>query len=132
MGVALGAGVLAMVYIVLKPYPLDYTEAGTLLVDPVKMQPDAFAGVGRMWGFWLGFALHRHFLPEEVKGTLPVRVVRAVVGAAGLLVVNLVKHPLNAALGALAGPLVWNFLIFFYILFLYPLIFNAVETKVKA
>ena len=82
--------------------------------------------------FWLGFAMHRHFLPEEVKGSLPVRVVRAVVGAAGLLVVNLVKHPLNAALGALAGPLVWNFLIFFYILFLYPLIFNAVETKVKA
>ena len=61
-----------------------------------------------------------------------MRVVRAVAGVAGLLVLKLVKNPLNALVGALAGPLVWNFLLFFYILFLYPLIFNAVETKVKA
>ena len=132
VGVALGAGVIAMVYIVLKPYPMDYTAAGTLLVDPVKMQPDAFAGVGRMWGFWLGFSLHRHFLPEEVEGSLPVRAVRAVVGVAGLLGINLLNHPLKAAVGALAGPLVWNFLLFFYILFLYPLIFNAVERRLKS
>lgn len=136
VGTALAAGALAMVYFVVKPYPLDYTEAGVLLVDPVKMQPDAFGGVGRMWGFWLGFTLHRHFLPEEVGGALPVRVVRAVVGAAGLLAVNAVRHPLTAVLGTLAGALAGYFLVFFYIMFLYPLIFhtveNALERKTKA
>lgn len=128
VGVALAAGALAMVYFVAKPYPLDYTEAGTLLVDPVRMQPDAFGAVGRMWGFWLGFALHRHFLPQKVEGTLPVRAVRSVVGVAGLLALDFVKNPLYAAVGSLAGALSWWFMVFFYLLFLYPLVFHAVET----
>lgn len=38
--------VAAILYYVFKPYPLDYLADGSLLVDPKKMLPDSFEGLG--------------------------------------------------------------------------------------
>ena len=42
---------LALVYITLKPYPMDYTAGGKLLVDPQKMMNDGYGDTGKMMGF---------------------------------------------------------------------------------
>lgn len=43
--------VILALYYIFKPYPLDYTSDGQLLVDPVKMLPDSFQGLGSFSGF---------------------------------------------------------------------------------
>lgn len=129
LAVSLAAGVLLLLYYAFKPYPMDYTEAGALIVDSVKMQPDAYAGIGEMWGFFIGLVLERRFVRFDVSGSIPVRVARGAVGALLLWGVTKLHHPFMALLGPLFGYLVWFMLAMIFILFLYPLLFAAVEKR---
>lgn len=62
-GLLLIAGTL--VYIKLKPYPLDYVD-GKLLVDPEKMMPDTFKGCGGLFGLIVGSFIERRWIHYEV------------------------------------------------------------------
>ncbi|MGN0706632.1 MAG: phosphatase PAP2 family protein [Faecalibacterium sp.] len=55
---------LSIVYIMAKPYPLDYVD-GVLLVDPEKMKPDTISGVAAVVGWLLGWYLERRFVRFE-------------------------------------------------------------------
>ena len=57
--------ILAMVYIIKKPYPMDYVD-GKLLVDPVVMMRDTFTGCGGFAGLLLGSYLERHYIHYEI------------------------------------------------------------------
>ena len=56
---------LTLVYILLKPYPMDYVD-GQLLVDPQKMMNDTFKACGSFLGLLLGSYLDRHYLKYEI------------------------------------------------------------------
>lgn len=43
--------VAAILYYVYKPYPMDYDAEGKLIVDPMKMLPDSFEGIGYVFAF---------------------------------------------------------------------------------
>lgn len=63
-------GLLAIVgtllYITLKPYPMDYNAEGKLLVDPQKMMNDCFKGCGGLLGFLIGSFVDRHYIRYEI------------------------------------------------------------------
>lgn len=129
LGVSLAAGVLLLLYFTFKPYPMDYNEAGALIVDPVKMQPDAYAGIGEMWGFFIGMVLERRFVRFDVSGSIPVRAARGAVGALLLWATTKLRQPFTALMGPLFGYLVWFMLVMVFVLFLYPLLFTAAERR---
>jgi hypothetical protein len=59
------AVVLTIVYIMVKPYPMDYVD-GELLVDPQKMMNDTFKACGSFLGFLIGSYIDRHYLKYEI------------------------------------------------------------------
>ncbi len=57
--------VLTLIYIMLKPYPMDYAD-GKLLVDPQIMMNDTFKACGVFTGFLTGSFVDRHYLKYEI------------------------------------------------------------------
>lgn len=58
-----------IIYIVFKPYPMDYVD-GVLLVDPQKMMNDCFKGCGGLTGIIIGSYIERHYIHFEIpKGS---------------------------------------------------------------
>ena len=55
----------SIVYILVKPYPMDYVN-GELLVDPQKMMKDCFNGCGGLLGLIIGSFLERRFINYEI------------------------------------------------------------------
>lgn len=64
LAAGLGLMALSTVYIMVKPYPMDYVD-GTLLVDPVKMKPDTVSGIAATAGWLIGWFLDRRFIRFE-------------------------------------------------------------------
>lgn len=54
-----------LIYIIFKPYPMDYVD-GELLVDPQKMMNDCFKGCGGFLGLVIGSYIERHFIHYEI------------------------------------------------------------------
>jgi len=65
-----------LIYIQVKPYPMDYVD-GVLLVDPQKMMNDTFKSAGMFLGFIIGSYIERHYVHYEIP-----------VGAANLPIVT--------------------------------------------
>lgn len=69
--------IASLIYIQVKPYPMDYDEAGKLLVDPSKMMNDCFKACGSFLGLLIGSFVDRHYMhfeiPEGAKN-LPILV----------------------------------------------------------
>ena len=57
--------IAAILYITLKPYPMDYVN-GALLVDPQVMMNDSFKAAGGLTGFLLGSYIERHYIHYEI------------------------------------------------------------------
>lgn len=55
---------LSMVYIMVKPYPMDDVN-GTLLVDPEKMKPDTISGITVTAAWLIGWFLERRRIRFE-------------------------------------------------------------------
>lgn len=63
-----------LIYIQVKPYPMDYVD-GVLLVDPQKMMNDTFKGAGGFIGLMIGSYIERHYVKYEIPtgaASLPV------------------------------------------------------------
>lgn len=58
--------VATLIYIQVKPYPMDYNAAGELLVNPSKMMNDCFKACGAMTGFLIGSFIDRHYIHYEI------------------------------------------------------------------
>ncbi|MCR5526253.1 MAG: phosphatase PAP2 family protein [Lachnospiraceae bacterium] len=122
-GIVLVAAVL--VYIQVKPYPMDYVD-GQLLVDPQKMMNDTFKSCGMFLGFIVGSYVERHYvnykIPEGAKN-LPIM---ACVGAG---IVLSWKEYLGSAVfvgafGGHWGNFIARFLMLFFAVAVYPVVIN--------
>ncbi|MCR5404233.1 MAG: phosphatase PAP2 family protein [Butyrivibrio sp.] len=58
--------IVALIYVIFKPYPMDYDAAGKLLVDPSKMMNDFFKACGAFLGFLAGSYYDRHYLHYRI------------------------------------------------------------------
>ncbi len=57
--------VATLIYIQVKPYPMDYVD-GVLLVDPRKMMNDTFKACGGFLGYLIGSYIDRHYIRYEI------------------------------------------------------------------
>lgn len=85
-----------LIFVIFKPYPIDYDAAGKLLVDPLIMQQDCFKSAGAFLGAMVGWASERHLVRFEVDPHRPLarHLLRLVVGIAVVGVLHVAPRPL--------------------------------------
>ncbi|HAG70061.1 MAG TPA: phosphatidic acid phosphatase [Lachnospiraceae bacterium] len=124
------AVVLALVYIILKPYPMDYVD-GKLLVDPQLMMNDSFKACGFCLGFLLGSYLDRHYLKYRIpagKAELPML---TCIGAAIMFGWREWFAPatVTAALGGHWGNMAAHFIMVMFAMTIWPMVITKTCEK---
>ncbi|MBQ9336737.1 MAG: phosphatase PAP2 family protein [Lentisphaeria bacterium] len=120
------------VYAACKSYPVDHDAKGKLLVDGMKMAIDTFKCVGWVSGFLTGWILERRLVrfSTDIPGTgKAARIVAGLLGyyAVSLILVRLIKRCIAPAPAAVLS----SFLQMFFIVFVFPLLFNWFERRQK-
>ncbi len=119
-----------LVFLSLKPYPLDYSEDGTLLVEPFKMLTDCYTAAGMIIGGVSGWWLERHFVRFETDGIGKKRkFFRSLFGVICFAVLFLTLSPALKFLGTHWQHFAKYFILAFFSIFVYPLIFSVIERK---
>ena len=116
--------IAALAYIQLKSYPMDYDEAGKILVDPQKMMNDCFKAAGAFLGFLIGSFVDRHYIHYEIpfgSKNLPILVC---VGAALCLAWKELFAPATivAAFGGHWGNFIARLFMVLFALIVWPLV----------
>lgn len=133
MIIGLAACLALLVYVTVKPYPMDYAADGTLIVDPKEMMTDCFKSVGRMTGFLLGWYIERRMIRFETNVSLRCRILRGICGVATALPIYMFVGKLFVRLlGNNIGGCAKGILIMAYITAIYPFLFTTVEEKCPA
>lgn len=122
------AVVLFLVYVTVKPYPMDYVD-GKLLVDPMAMLVDCYKIAGLMVGVLAGWYVERHWVNFETGGLKLIQVlVRLFAGALIALVLYVpVGHAIVGILGNYAGQLVRHAIVFFVVAAVIPMLFPRLD-----
>lgn len=122
------AVVLFLVYVTVKPYPMDYVD-GALLVDPAEMLVDCYKIAGLMVGVLAGWYVERHWVNFETGGLMLFQtIVRLCAGALVALVLYVpVGHAIVGFLGDYAGQLVRHAIVFFVVVAVIPLLFPRLD-----
>ena len=112
---------IAMIYLVLKPYPMDYDSSGELLVDPYEMITDCYTGAGMFSGFLIGWFIEKRFIDYHLPNEKSKRGYRFVFGVLGLIIVYIGLAPLiTMPLGEHASHFIKYFLVFLWVTGVYP------------
>ncbi len=121
--ICLGIGIAAAValFAAFKSYPIDYDEAGKILVDGAKMANDTYKGVGWCIGFMLGWALEKRHINFSTDVPLMERVIRLVTGLLSYYSVSLILNQLlKTWIPGAASTILTCFIQMFYITFIFP------------
>ncbi len=119
---------LYLLYIELRPYPLDYAADGRLLVDPEEMVKDCYSAAGCLVGFLSGWVLERRKIRFTVPKEGKKRLLRFFVGAGVLFVIAVfLEAPFAAVFGANWGTLVHFTLAFLWVMAGAPWVFGLYE-----
>lgn len=113
--------IATLIYIMVKPYPMDYVD-GVLLVDPVRMMNDTFSACGGFTGLLVGSYVERHFIRYEIPSgakNLPM------LGFVGFLIAFAWREffasgTIVAALGGHWGNFTARFILYFFVLAIWP------------
>ncbi len=116
------AGILALVYIRVKPYPLDYVN-GKLLVDPRNMMIEPYLHISA----WLAFCVARYVEKRWVQFTeLGLNLKGICWSLIGFIPMYIIMHytqrPLIKFLGLHEGLAAYSALLVFYVIVLFPAI----------
>ncbi len=124
-------GIAALVYISLKPYPMD-TVDGQILVDPEKMKKDGFGDIGRMIVFCIGRFIEKTWVKYEpvfTKKALASGVVGAVLT---FFLIESLNAPLRGLLGLHWGTLAANGLVMLFIVVIWPAVMKVITKNETA
>ena len=118
------------VYAAFKPYPADYDANGALLADGSKMAYDTFKCVGWVSAFLIGWILEKRFVRFSTDVPAGTKATRITAGVLGYYAVSLILVPLiRDSLAGAASAVVSCFLQMFYVVFLFPLLFECLEKR---
>lgn len=122
-----------MLYVWLKPYPMDYDAAGALVVDPVVMQVDCFKAAGVFLGAMLGWFLEKRYVNFAVDPRAmgwKRLLVRFAIGMAVLVACHLAPRVfLLVGTDERIYEFAKNFSTFLGGVYVAPLVFSAVERR---
>lgn len=127
--VLIGLAVIAalIIYITVKPYPMDYVD-GVLLVDPEKMKPDTFEAIGDGIGFLAGWLIERRFIRFENLKNRKKAIVIAVIALIPMYFWN--NYFIGAAMqviGKSAAKFLMRLVEYLYVFILIPLVMKKCE-----
>ncbi len=123
------AGILTLVYVVNKPYPMDYVD-GKLLVDPVKMQIDAWGDAGAMATFALCWYIESRYIKFEVTGFNLKGIILCVLGMIPLYwLIWHIGGVMSGIFGAHAGKFMAKSAQIVYIMIVWPLVIKLFSGK---
>ncbi len=113
--------IVSMIYIELKPYPMDYDASGNILVEPYKMITDCYTGAGMFSGFLIGWFIERRFIDYHLPYEKSQRGYRFIFGALGLIILYIAIAPLiTIPFDSHISHLIKYFLVFFWVSGGYP------------
>ena len=128
----------ALVFMTIKPYPLDYAADGSVLVNPAKMIAEGYTGAGCAMGFLTGWILERRFVNFEVPETGTEKGITFLLGVGFLLVLaGVVCEPLKEMLKAMGdmgycfSRLMYFFIIYVYIMAGFPCLIKWMKKRKK-
>ncbi|MDO4536643.1 MAG: phosphatase PAP2 family protein [Coriobacteriales bacterium] len=129
--VGLLASIAFIIISLVKPYPLDYNEAGALLADPYQMQTDCFKSAGAILGAIIGWYLERRFVNFDVSPRMSGKqiLIRILVGGLALGVFFVLSMPLKPILDYRWYELIKYILIIMGAMFVGPFAFTKVEER---
>jgi len=114
-------------YITFKPYPMDYTADGKLIVDPQKMMNDGYGDIGKVIGFIIARYVERHWIQFK---PLKQSVKSVVICIVGLVLMVLLKEYVSPIMkewfGSHWGKLIFSVIYAFYYIALFPLVLKLV------
>ena len=128
-GVGMTVCTAFLIFTTLKSYPTDFTPDGTLLVNPSEMITDCYAAAGCVYGFLIGWICERRFVNFSTDVSAKSKIIRAVVGSVILLIIATVVKDALEGLHMWWGELAFFVIAFVYILYLFPAVFNKIESK---
>ena len=80
--------IAVIIYATYKNYPMDYDDAGNLIVNPIKMAIDTYKNCGLSMGVLVSWFIDRRWLCFENKGTIIQRVCAYIIGILFYLVIE--------------------------------------------
>lgn len=124
--------VLALLYITLKSYPMDYID-GELLVDPKKMMNDSFKACGELTGLLVGSYIERHYIHYEIRFESRALPILSCIGAFLMFAWKELFAPATivAAFGGHWGHFIARFLMYMFALTLWPIVITKASTSQK-
>ena len=125
------AGILTVVYVTYKPYPMDYVD-GKLLVDPVKMTIDSWGDAGAFATFALCWYIESRFVKFEPTG---LNVKGVIIALIGMIPLHWIIWSLGGITAKIFGDHVGKFAVksavLIYIIVLWPLVIKLLTAKNK-
>lgn len=119
-----------LVYVSVKPYPVDYDAMGNILVPPDEMITDCYAATGCVVGFLTGWVAERRIIGFKTDVSGKTKALRGIFGSAGLLVIALFGREPMQSLHIFWGEFAFFSISFFYILFIVPFVFTRAEKNI--
>ena len=122
-------GWLAILYISLKPYPMDYVD-GKLLVDPQRMMVDGYGDIALIIAFPVARYMEKRWIRFEATGVNAKGIAVCAVGMAVLwALLTYLGDPLDNTLGKSWGHFAYSVILVFYCIAVYPLVIRLCSGK---
>lgn len=123
------SGILTLVYVTYKPYPMDYVD-GKLLVDPVTMTIDAWGDSGVFATFALCWYIESRFIKFEAAGWNLKGIIICLIG---LIILHFLiwntRAITSAAFGVHVGKFVEKSIQYIFIMNIWPLVIKLFSKK---
>ncbi len=121
---------IALIYITLKPYPMELNADGELIVDPQKMMNDGYGDIGKMMGFLIARFIEKRWVRFEAIGINAKGIILSIIGLVILWALKQYVSPMIvAALGSHWGKLVFSILYASYYIVLFPIVLKFAQKK---
>ena len=123
-------GILTLIYVTYKPYHLDYTADGKLLVDPVEMQIDSWGDAGTFASFALAWFIESRFIKFEPTGINAKGIILCIVG---MLLLHWLTWNIGGIMAGLLGAHLGKFaaksIILFHMITIWPIVIKLFSRK---
>jgi len=129
VGILLAVG--ALIYIINKPYPLEYDAENNLILNPYDIMPYTIGSAGAFAGISLGLFLEKRFADFSTEVSFETKISRFVVGTFIFIFLN---STMTRVIGLPINNLGWGsvfgkFITFTIVVGIYPIIFSKIEKK---
>lgn len=117
-----------LLYITLKSYPMDYNDAGKLIVDPQKMMNDGYGDIGKVMGFAIARYIEKKWIKFRPTGFTVKGVIVCLICLVPMYFLKTYLSPVIVSfLGSHWGKLVFSIIYTSYFIALIPLIIKLMD-----